>query len=285
MLVVDLKLLILSYFNPICLSLPSYYQLKTNDKVKSLIKNKNWLVIICKEIPMYVDNSLSKDYINWLTNFYQLCKYQQKCYNLALQYNTKQIRFGHIGSGCDNFVFNFIHNKAILLTNNINIAHKIHYGGIDLELTTIETTDNIVVNAAQYLVNQLWWSNNKNKNTLERLAKLYNYQQILWAAYSLATIDKDSKNYKNYYNQVKSEIAIYTIVNYFGLSTLISQEAEVLYWIIKTMQKINITTLQEYFHDNYRQTLTNSFNTILQYLCQNYKFGVKIINNDVIYKI
>lgn len=64
MLIVELKLLILSYFNPICLTLPSYYQLKTNKRVKALIRNRDWLFKVCNDLPMYVDNSLPIDYIN-----------------------------------------------------------------------------------------------------------------------------------------------------------------------------------------------------------------------------
>ena len=94
-------------------------------------------------------------------------------------------------------------------------------------MTTIETTGDIIVNAAQFLVNQLWWSVNRNKDVLEKLSKKYNYQHILLAAYSLATINKDNKNYKNYYNHLKSTIPIYTIIIYFNLQTLLNIEADV----------------------------------------------------------
>ena len=49
--------------------------------------------------------------------------------------------------------------------------------------------------------------------------------------------------------------------------------------------KINIVKLQNEFNYQYRNTLTNSFITILQYLCHNQRFGVEIIGDDVIYKI
>lgn len=216
-------------------------------------------------------------YINKLTSF--AGRHYTKEFEIAHDINDETIQFANLRNDISSLsmdkIFDSIHEQSInRLTKFKKDSFPIKYKGIHLTLSTLTTTEDIHMNAIQYVVHNLSIVDDK---PLAELIKEFPIHCTLIAAASLKITHESPKDYTVLYSKISSSMTLYELCKMFNLSlVLLEREVDKLYECISYKAYITKSDLLKIFTN---LKLSTKFDDIFDRL--QIKYNLKYTNGTL----
>lgn len=179
----------------------------------------------------------------------KLCQYAGSSLDLEIAYdiNISGISFqaAKCSSSSQHIIFDDIATQAkTQIAKYKSKTASIRYAGIDLENSTLITTENIRMNAIQYAVYNLWLVEGKS---LMDLTKEFPAEVVLIAAASLQITEESPSDYVPLFDKIKRIMTFMELCVTFHLQRLrLETDTKLLYAYIKHRRSITLAGAKAY---------------------------------------